>query len=81
MTTYPPLEQAAPQIWTDDDMARWQEAIRLLAVENAILEKCERCKIPVAALREECDAACNMLQALINEYNGQNATHPVPLTT
>jgi hypothetical protein len=73
MPNYPPLEYPVPKIFNREDVARWEEALRQLAVVNELLGQCERCKIPVAEARADCDGLCQHFQNLIAEYSGQQS--------
>ena len=76
---YPQLESIPPQVYTADHWAEVDRAMRELAIIDHLLQKCERCKMPVEALRAECDGACQFFQALQAEYRGLQATNPPPL--
>lgn len=77
---YPPLEGPEPQIWTADHVRAAEEALRQLAVADAILKKCERCKIPVNELRADCDGMCQFFTHWLEEYRGQQASLPLAIT-
>lgn len=79
MAEYPQLESSPPAIWNESHVANWEEALRQLSIVDAILKKCERCKIPVGELRQECDSCCEFLTNLLNDYKGFDADTPEPL--
>lgn len=78
MANYPNMTSEPPRIYTADDFANWDEALRQLAVWDHVLQKCERCKMPVEALRQECDAACDFFNGLSAEWRGAQADYPPP---
>lgn len=74
---YPPLEGPEPQIFSREHIKEWEEQLRNLSVANAVINKCERCRIPVQTSRTECDSLCEFFQGLIAEETGQQATRPL----
>lgn len=76
---YPPMDQPMPQIYSHEHVKEWEEQLRNLAVADAVIKKCERCKIPVQTSRTECDSLCEFFQAMIEEERGQQATRPHPI--
>lgn len=79
MPEYPPLDMPEPSIYTSEHVKEWEEQLRNLAVANAVIQKCERCKIPVQTSRTECDALCEFYQTMIAEVTGQQSTRPLPI--
>lgn len=75
---YPEISGPPPMVYTPDHYREVDEALRLLAIANHILQKCERCNMPVEALRMECDAACAFFNSFNNEWRGQNAVITTP---
>lgn len=67
MPEYPPLQGPEPRIYTDEDVGNWYQQLQNLAVANAVIQKCERCNIPVEPSRRECDALCTFYHTLIEE--------------
>lgn len=70
MAQYPPLDGPPPSPYNADDVRRWEEALRQLAVADQLIKRCERCKIPASASRTDCDALCDFFQGLISEFRG-----------
>lgn len=70
---YPPLEGEMPRVYNDDDVRRWEEALRQLAVADAIIRQCDRCNIPASAARTDCDGLCRFFNALLAEHRGPQA--------
>jgi len=79
MPEYPPLSVPAPSPYTDDHIREWEQQLQNLAVADAIIKKCERCKIPVDASRRDCDGLCEFFQRMIAEERGQQAARPAPI--
>lgn len=79
MPNYPPIDGPPPQVWTEQHTAAAEDALRQLALVDHILQKCERCKIPVTELRADCDGLCNFFQRIIAEQRGQQAELPAAL--
>jgi hypothetical protein len=77
---YPPIEGPIPQIFTEDHIREWEQQLQNLAVANAIIQKCERCNIPVAASRADCDGLCAFFHAMLAEERGQQAANPLALS-
>lgn len=76
MATYPPLEGPEPAVFDDTHAAAAEDALRQLALTDAIVRKCERCKITVGELRKDCDGLCDFFTNFLAEYRGQAATLP-----
>lgn len=70
MEKYPPLEEQPPNPYDDNDYRRWEEALRQLAVADHLIKRCEKCNIPTAASRADCDALCRFFNSLIAEFKG-----------
>lgn len=73
MPTYPPLEGPPPQVWTADHVRMAEDGLRQVAVTDAILKKCERCKVHVGETRAECDSLCDFFQTFLSEHKGQQS--------
>lgn len=80
MADYPQLQGAPPQIFTPDHVRDWEAGLQQLAVTNAVIQKCERCNIPVQTSRQECDSLCDFFHRMIDEERGQQAANPLPLS-
>jgi hypothetical protein len=80
MPNYPPTEGPVPQVFTDQHIREWEQQLQNLAVANAIIQKCERCGIPVQTSRQDCDALCSFFQAMLAEERGQQTPNPLALT-
>lgn len=66
----PDPSDLAPSPLTVDDLARIEEALRQLAVAENLIQRCERCKIPVTEARADCDALKSFLAAVHAEFRG-----------
>lgn len=76
MPNYPALENPVPPIYNHDDIAAAEDALRQLAVVDALLKQCERCKIPTSELRKDCDGLCEFFQTFLLDQKGQGAPLP-----
>jgi hypothetical protein len=74
---YPPMSGTEPKIFTQQDFAEWEDALQKLAVVNHILQRCERCKLPVEAARADCDGLCSFYNSLMAEFKGPQSPIPV----
>lgn len=79
MPEYPPLNSPIPPIYTQDHVRDWEQALQQLAITNEVIKKCERCRIPVEASRQECDSLCEFFRHMIAEERGQQASMPAPM--
>lgn len=68
MAKYPKLTQPAPAIYTAEHYRDWDEAMRQLAIANHLIQRCEKCGMPVEQLRQECDGLCEFFAGLNREF-------------
>lgn len=73
MPNYPKLEKPLPRIFTSDHFASVDAAMQQLAIANALITKCERCKWPVEGHRAECDKLCSFYESFNGEWRGPQA--------
>lgn len=73
---YPKLDKPLPRIFSSDHFSSWDAAMQQLAIANGILEKCEKCKMPVEGQRAECDALCEYFSGLNAEWRGPQSAAP-----
>ena len=76
MPKYPKLDKPLPKIFTSDHFQSWDQAMQQLAIANAVITKCERCKMPVEGHRQECDSLCSFFEGLNAEWRGPQADNP-----
>ena len=79
MPDYPPLEAPVPAMFSQDQLRAAENALRQLPVANALIERCERCKIPVAEARADCDGLCQFFQNILAEARGQQTGVPTAM--
>lgn len=79
MPQYPPLEGPVPSPWNHDHLRVAEDGLRSVAVTDAILRQCERCKIHVDETRKECDNLCDFFQHFLAENKGQNSSLMPPV--
>lgn len=76
---YDELKSQPPVIFNSDHFYDWDTAMQQLSIADHILQKCERCNMPVQEERARCDALCEFFQGLNQEWRGTQAVQPVPL--
>jgi hypothetical protein len=73
------VTKPVPQLYTADHYRSWDEAMRQLAIVDALLRKCESCNMPVAQLREECDGLCEFFTGLNRQFRNVQMDQPEAL--
>lgn len=58
---------------TPDALGRIEDAMHQLGPVCNLLQRCERCKIPVSAAREHCDSLTGFFQSILAEFKGPQA--------
>lgn len=76
---YPPLDQAVPNPFNQDHVRAAEEALRQLSVANALIERCEKCRIPVSEARADCDGLCKFLQGFLDMARSTQSDIPMAM--
>lgn len=79
MAKYPPLEGPEPNPFDDTHIRAAEDAVRQLAYVDALIKRCEKCKIPASELRKDCDGLCDFFTNFLAEQKGQSAPLPQPV--
>jgi hypothetical protein len=76
MPNYAKMEKDPPKIFNSDYFSSWDQAMQQLAIANWVISKCEKCGMPVEAMRAECDGLCSFFAGLNAEWRGPQAQAP-----
>lgn len=67
------------QPFSADDFARCEEMLRQLGPVKDLIQKCEKCNIPVSAAKADCEALTAWFQSVLAEFAGPQGTVQGPL--
>lgn len=73
MANYPDWGGPTPVLFTEEHTRMAEDALRQLVLVNAILQKCEKCKIPTGEIRKDCDGLCDFFTNFLAEQRGDQA--------
>lgn len=68
-----PQTVALPSPLTHEDIARAEEAYRQLAYPRQLIQRCQRCDIPVSEADRDCTCLENWFAKVLSEFTGPNA--------
>lgn len=63
-------KEDAPCPYCEDDFRRMEEALRQLHQVSLLIDRCERCNIPVAEARADMEAQRKWYQDTLAEFRG-----------
>lgn len=67
------VPEALPSPFDHNDLLQVEQMLQHLGVSEALIKRCQRCKIPVSEHDADCQALCEFYQSILAEFAGPQA--------